>query len=77
MKGLLAGLCDGPLAEATDLEQTRKMVLDIIEPSNLPPKEKRKMIYEVTTAPTLEKLQRYCYNAMLHFNGLGAGNRFR
>ena len=71
MKGVLKELCNGPLADATDLEEAKQLVLAAIEPTKIPQRDKKRLIFTVQQCTSLTSLQSYCYNAMLKFNGQG------
>jgi len=70
MKGVLVDLCNGPLNDATSLEEGQELCRAAIVACNYHA-DKYRMITEVNRAPTLERLQFYMYNAMLKYNKLG------
>jgi hypothetical protein len=53
-----------------DLESAKKITLDFLAESKIKVEDRDKMISEITKMKDLVKLQIYCANALLKFEGL-------
>jgi len=67
---VLLDLCNGPLAEATNIDDAKFLCKEAIN-SCTHTVDKRKMLYELDRCKTLAKVQQYMVNAMLKYQGMG------
>lgn len=59
------------LLGATDFGQARDLFVDYVQQTNIPRKDKIKLIFNIRDCRNIEKLQFLYYNSILKFEGLG------
>jgi hypothetical protein len=59
--------------ETKDFKLAQQTALDHLEKSGIKESDKRNMIDEISKAKNLQRLQVYCANALLKYEGLGVG----
>ena len=59
--------------ETKDFKLAQQTALAHLNESNIKESDKLKMISEISGADSLHRLQRYCANALLKYEGLGVG----
>jgi len=59
--------------ETKDFKLAQQTALDHLEKSGIKESDKRNMIEEISKAKNLQRLQIYCANALLKYEGLGVG----
>ena len=58
-----------------DLTSAQNIALAHLNESKIKESDKNKMIQEITNMKSLQKLQYYCANALLKYEGLGIGTK--
>jgi len=58
-----------------DLTSAQNIALTHLNESKIKESDKNKMIQEITNMKSLQKLQYYCANALLKYEGLGVGTK--
>ena len=58
-----------------DLTSAQNIALAHLNESKIKESDKNKMIQEITNMKSLQKLQYYCANALLKYEGLGVGTK--
>lgn len=58
-----------------DLTSAQNIAIAHLNESKIKESDKNKMIQEITNMKSLQKLQYYCANALLKYEGLGVGNK--
>jgi hypothetical protein len=58
-----------------DLISAQNIALAHLNESKIKESDKNKMIQEITNMKSLQKLQYYCANALLKYEGLGVGSK--
>jgi hypothetical protein len=58
-----------------DLTSAQNIALAHLNESKIKESDKNKMIQEITNMKSLQKLQYYCANALLKYEGLGVGSK--
>jgi hypothetical protein len=58
-----------------DLITAQNIAITHLNESKIKESDKNKMIQEITNITSLQKLQYYCANALLKYEGLGVGNK--
>lgn len=56
-----------------DLTSAQNIAITHLNESKIKESDKNKMIQEITNMKSLQKLQYYCANALLKYEGLGVG----
>ena len=59
--------------ETKDFKLAQQTALDHLEKSGIKESDRLKMIEEISRAKNLQRLQIYCANALLKYEGLGVG----
>ena len=61
--------------QAKDLTSAQNIAISQLNESTIKESDKNKMIQEISNIKSLQKLQYYCANALLKYEGLGVGNK--
>lgn len=61
--------------KAKDLTLAQNIAISHLNESKIKESDKNKMIQEISNMKSLQKLQYYCANALLKYEGLGVGNK--
>jgi len=61
--------------ETKDFELAQTTALNHLKECNIKELDKQKMIEEISQAKSMYRLQRYCANALLKYEGLGVGKQ--
>lgn len=59
--------------ETKDFKLAQQTAIEHLTESNIKESDKLKMIDEISKAKNLQRLQSYCANALLKYEGLGVG----
>lgn len=59
--------------ETKDFKLAQQTAIEHLTESNIKESDKLKMIDEISNAKNLQRLQSYCANALLKYEGLGVG----
>lgn len=65
------------LYQAQTIDEGKKIMLGVVEKSNIKQEDKTRMKNEVLSIVSLTKLQFYVTNCMFKYEGLGVNNNFK